>query len=106
MSPGSYGVKKASSYSSSPSSLKPRQTQVLTDKYTLLDALGVGSTSTCHRCKRNVDGRMLVCEIIDKRHIEERFRGLLEQFGVEIEVLKELNHPGIIKLEDVYTIDS
>ena len=49
---------------------------------------------------------MFACKIIDKRHIEDRFRGLLEQFGVEIEVLKELNHPGIIKLEDVYTTDS
>ena len=49
---------------------------------------------------------MFACKIIDKRHIEERFRGLLEQFGVEIEVLKELQHPGIIKLEDVYTTDS
>ena len=100
--------KKKSTLNPSPSKTSPplKRPQVLTDKYTLLDVLGVGSTSTCHRCRRNVDGCMFACKIIDKRHIEDRFRGLLEQFGVEIEVLKELNHPGIIKLEDVYTTDS
>ena len=77
--------------------------KTLTDKYALKEVLGVGSTSTCHRCVRISDGVSFACKIIDKRHIEERFRGLLEQFNVEIEVLKELSHPGIIKLEDVYT---
>ncbi|GMI04015.1 hypothetical protein TrRE_jg6757 [Triparma retinervis] len=95
-----------SSTNGSSQSPQKHQAQVLTDKYTLLDVLGVGSTSTCHRCRRNSDSVMFACKIIDKRHIEERFRGLLSQFGVEIEVLKELNHPGIIKLSDVYTTES
>ncbi len=74
----------------------------LTDKYELKEVLGVGSTSTCHRCISLQTQKHYACKIIDKRHIESRFRGLLEQFHVEIEVLKELQHPNIISLEDVY----
>jgi len=74
----------------------------LTDKYVLKEVLGVGSTSTCHRCVSLATNQSFACKIIDKRHIESRFRGLLSQFNVEIEVLRELRHDGIIKLEDVY----
>ena len=34
--------------------------------------------------------------------IEERFHGMLDQFQREIEALRSLNHPGIIRLYDVY----
>ncbi|GMI39765.1 hypothetical protein TeGR_g8276, partial [Tetraparma gracilis] len=74
----------------------------LTDKYVLKEVLGVGSTSTCHRCLSISTSRAYACKVIDKRHIEQRFRGLLEQFNVEIDALRELRHPGIIELEDVY----
>jgi serine/threonine protein kinase len=75
---------------------------LLTDKYVLKEVLGVGSTSTCHRCVSLATQQTFACKIIDKRHIESRFRGLLSQFNVEIDVLRELSHDGIIKLEDVY----
>lgn len=38
--------------------------------------------------------------------IETRFRGLLDQFQIEIGVLKTLNHPNIIHLEDVYETET
>ncbi|GMI00137.1 hypothetical protein TrLO_g11687 [Triparma laevis f. longispina] len=75
----------------------------LTDKYIIKEVLGVGSTSTCHKCVCIMTGKSFACKIIDKKHIEQRFRGLLSQFHVEIEVLKELQHPNIIRLEDVYS---
>ncbi|EKU20333.1 serine threonine-protein kinase dclk3 [Nannochloropsis gaditana CCMP526] len=34
--------------------------------------------------------------------VESRFRGLLEQFQIEVAVLKALDHPNIIRLEDVF----
>mmetsp|Transcript_21084 Transcript_21084/g.30464 ORF Transcript_21084/g.30464 Transcript_21084/m.30464 type:complete len:427 (+) Transcript_21084:129-1409(+) len=71
-------------------------------KYELKDVLGVGSTANCHRCCRKSDGKQYACKVIDKRQIEAKFTGLLEQFYVEIKVLSELNHPNIIKLEDVF----
>ena len=72
-------------------------------KYIIKEVLGVGSTSTCHKCICLKTGKPFACKIIDKKHIEQRFRGLLSQFHVEIEVLKELQHPNIIRLEDVYS---
>lgn len=62
----------------------------LTDKYIIKEVLGVGSTSTCHKCVCIMTGKSFACKIIDKKHIEQRFRGLLSQFHVEIEVLKEV----------------
>jgi serine/threonine protein kinase len=40
--------------------------------------------------------------VIDKRQVELKFSGLLDQFFVEIKVLKALNHKNIIKLEDTF----
>jgi len=81
---------------------EPSKNDNLTDKYNLLEVLGWGSTSTCHRCVNKKTGENFACKIIDKRHIEQRFRGLLQQFFVEIEALKTLKHPNIIHLYDVY----
>jgi serine/threonine protein kinase len=45
---------------------------------------------------------VFACKVIDKRNIAIKFAGLLEQFYVEIQVLRCLNHPNIIHLEDVF----
>jgi serine/threonine protein kinase len=42
------------------------------------------------------------CKVIDKRQVEAKFSGLLDQFYVEIKVLQSLKHSHIIHLEDVY----
>src|SRR5688572_19883041 len=67
-----------------------------------MEILGVGSTSTCHRCIDKISGEHYACKIIDKRLIEDRFQGMMDQFHTEIESLRELNHPNIIQLFDVY----
>lgn len=67
-----------------------------------MEVLGVGSTSTCHRCLHKELNESFACKIIDKRELEERFQGLMAQFHTEIEALRSLQHPNIIRLYDVY----
>jgi tRNA A-37 threonylcarbamoyl transferase component Bud32 len=71
-------------------------------KYQLMEVLGVGSTSTVHRCVRKSSDEHFACKIIDCQLIEERFQGMMQQFQTEIEALRQLKHPGIIRLYDVY----
>jgi serine/threonine protein kinase len=70
--------------------------------YELRDEIGVGSTSKCYKCIKKSDGKEYACKVIDKRQVEMKFSGLLDQFFVEIKVLKALKHPNIIKLEDTF----
>jgi serine/threonine protein kinase len=74
----------------------------LNKKYELKEVLGVGSTSTCHKCVERVTGEECACKIIDKQEMEIRFKGMMEQFQTEIRVLRNLHHPNIIHLKDVY----
>ena len=71
-------------------------------KYQLMEVLGVGSTSTCHRCLNKKTDLHYACKVIDKRLIEDRFQGMMEQFHTEIDALRNLQHPNIIQLYDVY----
>jgi serine/threonine protein kinase len=78
------------------------------DDYTLGRLLGTGSTSTCHLCMRkrptshHHSQNTFACKIIDKNMINDKYKGLLEQFEMEITLLKALRHPNIIHLEDVF----
>ena len=74
----------------------------LLQKYELLEVLGVGSTSTVHRCRNRVNLKEFACKIIDCPLIEERFHGMMAQFQTEIQALRKLKHPSIIQLYDVY----
>lgn len=76
--------------------------QKLAAKYDLLEVLGVGSTSTVHRCVSKATGAEFACKVIDCQLIEERFQGMMGQFQTEIESLRQLKHPGIIRLYDVF----
>jgi serine/threonine protein kinase len=67
-----------------------------------MEVLGVGSTSTCHRCVDKRTDVHYACKIIDKQLIEDRFQGMMEQFHTEISALRTLHHPNIIQLLDVY----
>ena len=83
--------------------LQPKDAEAaLHQKYQLMEVLGVGSTSTCHRCVDKKTGAHYACKIIDKQMIEERFHGMMEQFHTEIEALRALDHPSIIQLLDVF----
>jgi len=93
----------AISPSNIPPSVPPLQNRTgFAVKYDLKEVIGVGSTSTCHRCVRKSDGVEFACKVIDKKQIEMKYAGLMEQFNIEIKVLKLLNHPNIIHLADTY----
>jgi hypothetical protein len=55
-------------------------------KYEMKEEIGVGSTSKCFRCVRKSDGKTFACKVIDKRQVEIKFSGLLDQFFIEIKV--------------------
>ena len=74
----------------------------LLERYNLLEVLGVGSTSTVHRCVNKQTGEQYACKVIDCQLIEERFQGMMTQFQTEIEALRKLQHPSIIRLYDVF----
>ena len=76
-----------------------------TDFYSFFDlkeSIGVGSTSTCHKCLRISDKKEFACKVIDKKQVEANFSGLIDQFYTEIKVLKMLDHPNIICLEEAF----
>ncbi|CAJ1897484.1 unnamed protein product [Cylindrotheca closterium] len=76
--------------------------QQMQAKYQMMEVLGVGSTSTCHRCVDKRSNLHYACKIIDKKVIEDRFQGMMDQFHTEIDALRSLDHPAIIQLLDVY----
>jgi serine/threonine protein kinase len=74
-------------------------------KYEVCEVIGVGSTSTVHRCVDRKTGADFACKIIDKKHMEQRFQGMVDQFHTEIQALQSLRHAHIIALYDVYITD-
>jgi hypothetical protein len=75
---------------------------VMHARYELCEVLGVGSTSTVYRCVNRRTNESFACKVIDCQLMEERFEGMMAQFQTEIEALRQLKHPGIIRLYDVY----
>ena len=67
-----------------------------------MEVLGIGSTSNVHRCLNKRDNLFYACKIIDKEQMEDRFQGMMAQFQTEVEALRDLQHPSIIQLMDVY----
>lgn len=82
----------------------PNAERLLYQTYVLHEAIGVGSTSTVHRCERITDGQSFACKIIDVHSLDDRFQQT--QFETEISALRQLNHPNIIRLYDVYSFDN
>jgi serine/threonine protein kinase len=80
--------------------------RLLFAKYQIMEVLGVGSTSTVHRCVHKATDRHFACKVIDCEQMEERFAGMMAQFQTEVQALKSLRHPGIIRLYDVYLTGS
>eukprot|EP00581_Thalassiosira_minuscula_P012792 CAMPEP_0183714356 /NCGR_PEP_ID=MMETSP0737-20130205/8892_1 /TAXON_ID=385413 /ORGANISM="Thalassiosira miniscula, Strain CCMP1093" /LENGTH=501 /DNA_ID=CAMNT_0025943263 /DNA_START=195 /DNA_END=1703 /DNA_ORIENTATION=+ len=74
----------------------------LYQKYEICEVLGVGSTSTCHRCVEHSTGLSRACKIVDKHEIDPKYQNMMDQFYTEIKTLKNLQHPNIIQLYDVY----
>ena len=78
----------------------------LYEKYELCEVLGVGSTSTVHRCVHKVTGNEYACKIIDIQNMDVQYHSMMIQFHTEITSLKSIHHPGIIQLYDVYILST
>lgn len=74
----------------------------LYQKYELCEVLGVGSTSTCHRCVELATGTSRACKIVDQLEIDPKLQNMMDQFYTEIKTLRSLQHPNIVQLYDVY----
>ncbi len=72
------------------------------DSYELKEPIGKGSTSTCYVSIHKRSGSRVAAKVIDKRKISFAMNDLLPQFRREVEILKMLNHPHIIKIYDVF----
>ena len=72
------------------------------ENFLLQDVIGTGSTSVCYKSIRKSDGKEFACKVIDKKQIEMKFSGLLDQFYIEIKVLQMLKHPNIIFLQEAF----
>ncbi|KAG5187750.1 kinase-like domain-containing protein [Tribonema minus] len=73
--------------------------------YDLRSLIGVGTTAKVFLCLRRATGERLACKVIDKRRLNlepgQQEEQLLTQLRREIDTLRSLQHPNIVKFEDV-----
>lgn len=82
---------------------------LLPESYALQEVLGTGTTSTCYRCERKIDGAVFACKVIDKRRLafsSQKRHDIAFQLRREVDVLKRVNHPNIAKLEEAFENDA
>jgi len=80
----------------------PFPKNIFLEEYELKDQLGKGSTAHCYACEERATGLQFAAKVINKRKIAVKYRNLIPQFRKEVEILRGLNHPNIIRLKDVF----
>jgi len=74
--------------------------KVFMDKYQMEDGtLGVGAFGRVRQATLRANGEARAIKIIDKLSLDDQFRVRLRS---EIDILKNLNHPNIVRLYEVY----
>jgi len=76
----------------------------LSYRYTFDKLLGKGSFARVHKAIKKRDGKEYAIKTIEKAKIFEHTRNL-QSMEREIAILRILNHPGVIKLHEVYEND-
>lgn len=66
-------------------------------RYELMDILGEGAFGVVRKCRNRETGELAAVKTIDKSRIQD-----VKSLQREIELLKEVHHPHIIELYDVY----
>ena len=67
------------------------------DYFKILKEIGTSAYGKVYRCMNITTGHIFACKKMDKTKIKDK-----ERFKTEINLLKETDHPNIIKLYDIY----
>jgi serine/threonine protein kinase len=67
--------------------------------YRLRGTIGEGAFSIVKLCVHHIDRRQYACKIVPKSLLQER--SLLNRFQLEIEIDRQLHHPGIVGVADL-----
>ncbi|KAL7066384.1 protein kinase domain-containing protein [Cryptosporidium serpentis] len=70
----------------------------INDLYTFHNQLGIGTYGEVYLVTENYTRQRRVCKIIDKVKCKKK----LDNIDLEIEILKRLDHPGIVHIYEVY----
>lgn len=75
-------------------------------RYETKSLIGIGTTSRVFLCVRRRTGLKYACKVIDKRRLNFDFddstrEQLMDQLRKEVSILQSMDHPGIVKFEDV-----
>lgn len=68
------------------------------DVYDIGEEIGSGAFSTVHLANRKADGSTYAVKIINKKNVQQD----LHRLAIEMDILKSVNHPNIIRLQDLY----
>ena len=71
------------------------------EDYEVLETIGRGSFSKVYKAKNKENGKLYAIKAIDKKKLLKNNMHLMNIIN-EIEVLRNLNHPNIVKLYEVY----
>jgi len=71
------------------------------ENFEVLNTIGKGSFGLVHKVKRLTDGRVYACKEINYGSMSEREK---QQLVAEVNILRELNHPNIVKYYERYPI--
>ena len=69
------------------------------DTYKIESTIGRGSFATVKKCKNRETGERFAVKVLSKRKMSEEDKAAMQ---TEIEILKQVDHPNIVKLIDVF----
>ncbi|GAA6756855.1 protein kinase [Thermus thalpophilus] len=79
------------------------ETQALSQRYEILEKVGVGGMATVYKAKDKKTGRLVALKVPQERFVgDPRF---VRRFHREAEVLAKLDHPNIVKVYDHGQVD-
>ncbi|XP_025028748.1 death-associated protein kinase 3-like [Python bivittatus] len=75
----------------------------LEDHYEIGEELGSGQFAIVRKCREKTTGARYAAKFIKKRRTKSSRRGVSrEDIEREVNILKEIQHPNVITLHDVY----
>ena len=92
---------KAEDYVIQPSNFVSLKSHSLQDDYSVNGKLNTGGVGTIRRVVHKVTGQMRALKTIRKSMITQEMRRKAKFFN-EVDILKDADHPNIIKLYDIY----